>query len=173
MLSRREVTSVKREITSGRASTLRDEHCQIQSAFDRYCSIESARIASEQRQELLGLDNSLQQRNSGANHFNHPEEQSTILMMDGLINERNVLEGAEQSIEQYLTMGRNALHELYEQRSMLKSTQKRLLDVANSLGLSSSVIRFIEQRTAADQWILYGGLAGTCLILWAIVHYFG
>ncbi|KAJ1345288.1 hypothetical protein BSLG_000801 [Batrachochytrium salamandrivorans] len=152
-LSRREVTAIKRETTTGRAVKLRDECSQIQGALDRFRNIEATR---QQRSNASGT-----------------EEQSTILMMDGLLNERAVLDGADQGLEQYLSMGRSALQELYEQRSMLKSTQKRLLDVANSLGLSTSVIRFIEQRTASDKWILYGGLSGTVLILWGIVHYLG
>ncbi|KAH9245009.1 hypothetical protein BASA81_017533 [Batrachochytrium salamandrivorans] len=168
-LSRREVTAIKRETTTGRAVKLRDECSQIQGALDRFRNIEATRVAAEQRQALLGTDHALQQRSNASG----TEEQSTILMMDGLLNERAVLDGADQGLEQYLSMGRSALQELYEQRSMLKSTQKRLLDVANSLGLSTSVIRFIEQRTASDKWILYGGLSGTVLILWGIVHYLG
>lgn len=117
-------------------------------------------------------------------------------MMDGLAHERDLLDNAGENIDRYINMGRQALQELYEQRSILKvilrlvhgfllddqldsclmhvqSTQKKLLDVANSLGLSSSVIRFIEQRTVADRYILYGGIVVCILAMWAIVHFFG
>lgn len=58
------------------------------------------------------------------------------------------------------------------QQSMQK-TQKKLLDAANTLGLSKNVIRFIELRTAQDKWIFFAGLLITCLCMWAIAHYLG
>ncbi|KAL2919015.1 Protein transport protein bos1 [Polyrhizophydium stewartii] len=179
-LARREVTAIKRETTSGRAAKLRDEAAQIQTAIDSYRLQEQQRIAEEQRAQLLGADHVLNQRTHGHAHAhggldgaggNPHSEESTILMMDGLLREHTVLGTAEASIDQYLQIGRAALQELYDQRSMLKSTQKRLLDIANQLGLSATVIRFIEQRTAADRQILFAGIIVTVLIMVAIVYY--
>jgi golgi SNAP receptor complex member 2 len=41
-------------------------------------------------------------------------------MMDGLAREKDILDNAGSSLDQYLNIGRSALQELYEQRSMLK-----------------------------------------------------
>jgi len=38
------------------------------------------------------------------------------------------------------------LDNLVDQRNMLKGTQKRLLDAANTLGLSRDVVGWIERR---------------------------
>lgn len=141
----------------------------MQITLDKFKQQEQLRIQQEQRQALLDIptDSSLNQRHAA-------KEESTILMMDAFISKENeALGNAGQSVEQYIAIGRNALQELYEQRSILKNTQRRLLDVANQLGLSSTVIRFIEQRTQADQWILYGGIVVTVLLMWAIIHYLG
>lgn len=56
---------------------------------------------------------------------------------------------------------------------MKQSTQRRLLDAANTLGLSSTVIRFIEQRTVADRYILWGGIFTVILFTIGFLYYFG
>ncbi|KAI8924460.1 hypothetical protein BC831DRAFT_513302 [Entophlyctis helioformis] len=137
-LGRREVTAVKRETTLGRAAKMRDEYMQIQASYDRFRAMEQAQAT------LLGTEHVLNQRShtgyAGSAAQRHPGDlESTILSIDDhMLRERDVLDASASSIDDYLTIGRNALHELYEQRSMLKSTQKRLLDVANALGLSST-----------------------------------
>ncbi|ORY37046.1 hypothetical protein BCR33DRAFT_721687 [Rhizoclosmatium globosum] len=91
---------------------------------------------------------------------------SAILMMDGLMDEHQKLTGAETGLTR-------ALSELYEQRQILKSTQKRMYDIATSLGMSSTVIKYIEKRASQDRWILFGGMFVVVLLMWAILHFFG
>ncbi|KAJ1555154.1 protein transport protein bos1, partial [Cladochytrium tenue] len=98
---------------------------------------------------------------------------ATVLMMDGLLHEQDVLVSSGSRLDDYITIGRNALTELYEQRNILKSTQRRMLDVATTLGLSTTVIRYIEQRTQQDKWILWGGMAVTVFLFWVILRAFG
>lgn len=52
-----------------------------------------------------------------------------------------------------------------------QNAQRRLLDIANTLGLSTSVLRFIERRGQQDKWILYGGMAVTVVILILLLIY--
>ena len=85
----------------------------------------------------------------------------------------NRLDDASNSVDQYINLGRTALNELYEQRDLLKSTQRRMLDAANKLGLSATVIRFIEQRSITDKYILYVGILLSCLIMYFVVVYLG
>ena len=56
-------------------------------------------------------------------------------------------------------LGRQAYRELVEQRDIFKSTQRKLLDIANTMGkktlinyqgLSTRVIRFIERQSRTD-----------------------
>jgi Golgi SNAP receptor complex protein 2 len=113
--------------------------------------------------------------------------------MDMLGNEGAALDRSGDRIEEYIHLGKSALEELYEQRSMLKvcqrvcvwdwcmrvnqtgdqSTQRRLLDAANTLGLSGTVIRFIEQRTATDKYILWGLILATVVFMVWFVRQFG
>ncbi|KAJ3384513.1 Golgi SNAP receptor complex member 2, partial [Entophlyctis sp. JEL0112] len=98
---------------------------------------------------------------------------STILMMDGLLRENEVLTATDGRLDEFIQMGRGALSELYEQRQILKATQKRMYSIATSLGLSASVIKYIEKRANQDRWVLFGGMLVTLLLMWAIAHFFG
>ena len=60
------------------------------------------------------------------------------------------------------------LGNLNDQRGALKSVQKKVLSVANSLGVSNSVIKTIESRQFWDKVILYGGMLFTLLLLWYV-----
>ena len=42
----------------------------------------------------------------------------------------------------------------------LQSAQRKLFDVANSLGLSDSVLKVIDRRQKLDKQIVYGGMVG-------------
>ena len=52
-------------------------------------------------------------------------------------------------MDEFIAHGRAVLDDLKDQRSVLKGTQKRLLDAANTLGLSRDVIGWIERRRYA------------------------
>ena len=54
-----------------------------------------------------------------------------------------------------------------------QGTQRRILDVANTLGMSQHVLRLIERRNAQDWAILIGGIVVTCVIMIVVVYYFG
>lgn len=49
-------------------------------------------------------------------------------------------------MDDFIAQGRAVLDNLVDQREMLKGTQRRLLDAANTLGLSRDVIGWIERR---------------------------
>ncbi|KAJ3213693.1 protein transport protein bos1 [Dinochytrium kinnereticum] len=153
-MARREITTVKREKALGRAAQIRDELTHTKARYDGWRAKDAARNTPSDSTEGKPATDS-----------------STILMMDGLVNENEVLHTAGDRLDEFINIGRTALQELYEQRTMLKSTQRRMLDVFNNLGLSTTVIRYIEQRSQQDKWILFGGIAVSIFLMWAIVHY--
>ena len=63
----------------------------------------------------------------------------------------------------------SSLTELTSQREMLKGTQRKVLDMLTTLGVSSSTIRIIERRNVVDKMIVYGGMLITALLLY-LVH---
>ena len=55
---------------------------------------------------------------------------------------------------------------------MIKGIKTKVIDVANTLNLSSTVIRLIEKRSARDKWVLFGGMIATCIVMFLIVRWF-
>lgn len=46
-----------------------------------------------------------------------------------------------------------------------------MLDVANMLGLSNTVMRLIEKRASQDKFIMVGGMLVTCVVIFLVVKY--
>jgi Golgi SNAP receptor complex protein 2 len=70
-----------------------------------------------------------------------------------------------------LTSGSNILENMRSQRSTLKSTHRRMMDIANTLGLSNTTMRLIEKRALEDKYILLGGMFVTCVIIVLLIVY--
>jgi Golgi SNAP receptor complex protein 2 len=49
-------------------------------------------------------------------------------------------------VDEFIAAGRAALDGLVDQRSVLKGTQRRVLDAAHTMGLSRDVIGWVERR---------------------------
>ena len=62
------------------------------------------------------------------------------------LDEHTFIQNTENRLDEFLAQGREVLDNLVDQRNMLKGTQRRLLDAANTLGLSRDVIGWIERR---------------------------
>lgn len=52
-----------------------------------------------------------------------------------------------------------------------QGTHKKMLDVANMLGLSNTVMRLIEKRASQDKFIMVGGMLITCVFMFLVVKY--
>jgi len=65
------------------------------------------------------------------------------------LDEHSFIQNTETRLDEFLAQGREVLDNLVDQRNMLKGTQRRLLDAANTLGLSRDVIGWIERRRCA------------------------
>lgn len=63
-----------------------------------------------------------------------------------LLREHTFAQQTSQQLDDFLAQGREVLDSLVDQRTVLKGTQRRLLDAANTLGLSRDVIGWIERR---------------------------
>ena len=67
--------------------------------------------------------------------------------------------------------GNAVLDNLREQRMTLKGAHRKLMDVANTLGLSNTTMRLIENRVKEDKWILIGGIVITSVIVFFVIIY--
>lgn len=55
--------------------------------------------------------------------------------------------------------------------ALWQGTHKKMLDVANMLGLSNTVMRLIEKRATQDKFIMIGGMLVTCIVMLVVVKY--
>lgn len=78
---------------------------------------------------------------------NHPSAGPSGSREDFALREHTFLQESENSIDNYIAQGRAVLENLVEQRGMLKGTKRRLLDAANTLGMSRETIGWVERRT--------------------------
>ena len=92
-------------------------------------------------------------------------------MIDAALQQNQRMHGATKNLDELLYTGNNILSNLREQGGMLKSVQKKVLDVMNILGLSNTVLRFIERRSHQDKFILFGGMILTCIVMLLVYIY--
>uniref|UniRef100_A0A3P8TJA3 Golgi SNAP receptor complex member 2 n=1 Tax=Amphiprion percula TaxID=161767 RepID=A0A3P8TJA3_AMPPE len=83
------------------------------------------------------------------------------------------LHNAHRGMDDLLGSGSSILNGLRDQRSTLKGTHKKMLDVANMLGLSNTVMRLIERRATQDKFIMIGGMLLTCVFMFLVIRYLG
>ncbi|KAI0940526.1 hypothetical protein AcW1_003698 [Taiwanofungus camphoratus] len=100
------------------------------------------------------------------------------LPMSGLreqhaLNEHTFIQNTGERLDEFLTQGRAVLDDLVDQRNVLKGTQRRLLDAANTLGLSRDVIGWIERRSTQDMYIFFAGIVVTFVCFYLIWRYLG
>lgn len=81
------------------------------------------------------------------------------------------LQNANTGVDDMLRSGSGILDNLKDQRSTLKGAHRRVMDLANTLGLSNTTMRLVERRAHEDKYILVGGMVVTLLIIVLVVIY--
>ena len=71
------------------------------------------------------------------------------LREDHALREHDFIRNTDSRLDEFLAHGQAVLNDLKDQRNVLKGTQRRLLDAANTMGLSRNVISWIERRRCA------------------------
>ncbi|KAG7269591.1 hypothetical protein CRUP_028643 [Coryphaenoides rupestris] len=97
----------------------------------------------------------------------------TSIPMDETLQMNSNLHNAHRGMDDLLGSGASVLNGLRDQRGTLKGTHKKMLDVANMLGLSNTVMRLIERRATQDKLIMIGGMLLTCLVIFLVIRYLG
>ncbi|KAG5321974.1 GOSR2 protein, partial [Pseudoatta argentina] len=93
------------------------------------------------------------------------------IFIDHTVQHNNSLHNAVHGIDDLLHQGSNVLDNLRSQRITLKGAHKRLIDIGNTLGLSNTTMRLIEQRAKQDGFILVAGMTFTCIVILLVIIY--
>ncbi|XP_018424500.1 PREDICTED: Golgi SNAP receptor complex member 2 isoform X1 [Nanorana parkeri] len=98
-------------------------------------------------------------------------DSETSIHIDETLQLNSSVRNAHQGIDDLLGSGTSILDGLRDQRKTLKGAQKKILDVANMLGLSNTVMRLIEKRAFQDKAIMIGGMLVTCVVMILVIKY--
>ncbi|XP_040187264.1 Golgi SNAP receptor complex member 2 isoform X1 [Rana temporaria] len=98
-------------------------------------------------------------------------DSETSIHIDETLQFNSSVRNAHQGIDDLLGSGTSILEGLRDQRKTLKGAQKKILDVANMLGLSNTVMRLIEKRAFQDKAIMIGGMVFTCVVMVLVFKY--
>jgi len=143
---------------SSRIQQVADEYKDMRSSFGRVLQKKRSREQEEeQRRQLL----------DGVTR-----RQTPSLVIDTLYQESDTLDRSTRAAEQIHEVGASILSSLGQQNELLKSAQRKLLDVGNTLGLSRSVMRMIENRQNMDKILVYGGMLFTLIFLFGLLYFF-
>ncbi|XP_014209073.1 Golgi SNAP receptor complex member 2 [Copidosoma floridanum] len=93
------------------------------------------------------------------------------IMIDQSVQHNAQMHNAIHGVNDLLMQGSDVLDNLKSQRYTLKGAHKRLIDLGNTLGLSNTTMRLIEQRVQSDGYILIGGILITCLIVGILIYF--
>ncbi|KAJ7071983.1 synaptobrevin [Mycena amicta] len=164
-IAKREMIKAKQEKAQMRVQKFRSDYNELRTQFDNLKT--QAAQAAQQRADLItGASASATASDTRRRFQNTPSEHSTL--HPGLrpqaeqhaespfrtptpqpafasreqhaLREHSFIQNTEARLDEFLTQGRDVLDNLRDQRTMLKGTQRRLLDAANTLGLSRDVI---------------------------------
>lgn len=149
----------------------------LRSHFEELKKKFSQKMQDITRRSLLNSDKKQSSTNNpyGTDHsipFVHSRENRNISSYRNSIPENQRMDNAANSIDQYIQIGASTLMDLQQQKKLLKGTRGRVLNIANVLGLSQSVIRWIDTRNRNDKYIFYIGVFITLIVLiWTIFHF--
>jgi len=143
------------EYFAAKAASLRKDAGALRGSVERFLrGAFAARREGAQRERLFG--------GAGA-------AAADSVAVDAFLGERRALQSSSGMVDELAAFGENVLASLREQRGVLKGAHRRVLDVGATLGLSSTLMRVIERRTAGDKIIVYGGMACILLLLFFAV----
>ncbi|EJU04072.1 hypothetical protein DACRYDRAFT_93519 [Dacryopinax primogenitus] len=198
-MAKREMIAAKQEKAFSRVHKFRQDHAELRTQFDTLKKEAANARARENRNELFGSTTSIplspgmgpsimtaRQRSFAAGPSQPPEwmeespfslrpavQSSASMRESHALREQSFIESTENQLDQFLMQGKEVLDNLVDQKNLLKGTKKRLLDAANTLGLSRDVISWVERRTTQDIVIFFVGAIVTLVCFYYIWVWFG
>ncbi|TCD71653.1 protein transport protein bos1 [Steccherinum ochraceum] len=189
-MAKREIIKAKQEKAMMRVAKFRTDYSDLRAQFERF----KGERDSAARAELMAstssssmphspLPGDSRRRYAGGQTPTSEVSESPFrtpaalppseLREQHALREHSFIQNTEVRLDDFIAQGRAVLDDLVDQRSVLKGTQRRLLDAANTMGLSRNVIGWIEKRSTQDMYIFYAGAVFTFFCFWLIWHYLG
>ncbi|RSL65202.1 hypothetical protein CEP54_004330 [Fusarium duplospermum] len=188
-LARQEIVPKKQDEAFERVKRFREDLSDFRSQVDSLKKVREDAQHQANRTELLGRrPYNATPENPYANattttqstfqprHSSQPSGPLTTGSPDEMreahaFREQNFFANTNQALDDYIARGQAVLGDLGQQREMMKNTQKRLYNVANTLGVSGDTIRMVERRAREDKWIFFAGVVIFFLFCWLVLHF--
>ncbi|KAI0812347.1 V-snare-domain-containing protein [Irpex lacteus] len=189
-MAKREMIKAKQEKALMRVQKFRADYADLRSQFEKiktekeaasrselFAGSSSATLASstpgDSRRRYLNPQQPPASEVS-ASPFRGPTPlPESNLREEHALREHSFIQNTESRLDDFLSQGRAIYDDLVEQRNVMKGTQRRLLDAANTLGLSRDVIGWIERRSTQDMYIFVAGAIFTFFCFFMIWYYLG
>ncbi|XP_029157424.1 Golgi SNAP receptor complex member 2 [Nylanderia fulva] len=141
-----------------RVDQLKYDSRHLAAALNSLCS----RMARQQREEAE-REALLARKFTSNDHVD--------ILIDHTVQHNSSMHNAIHGVDDLLNQGSSVLDNLRSQRLTLKGAHKRLIDIGNTLGLSNTTMRLIEQRAKQDGFILVAGMTFTCIVIILVIVY--
>lgn len=197
-MAKREIIKSKQEKAQMRVQKFKSDYSELRSQFEKLRAESAAQNDVAQRSELLASSGTSAPTHDTRRRFqttphNHTSTLHPSLQPDGhsespfrsssssgysgrdyrALEEHSFIQNTDTKLDDFIAQGREVLDSLVDQRNMLKGTQRRLLDAANTMGLSRNVIGWIEKRSTQDMYIFLVGAVVTFVCFFLIWKYLG
>ncbi|KAI0644464.1 V-snare-domain-containing protein [Trametes meyenii] len=191
-MAKREIIKAKQEKAQMRVQKFRTDYADLRAQFER---VKSEHEATARAELLSGASSSTTphspapgdtrrrfmagQQPPADDVSESPFRGATPMPTNGALREQHALrehsfiQNTDTRLDDFIAQGRAVLDDLVDQRNVLKGTQRRLLDAANTLGLSRDVIGWIERRSTQDMYIFFAGAVVTFICFFLIWKYLG
>ncbi|KAJ3554210.1 hypothetical protein NM688_g3228 [Phlebia brevispora] len=196
-MAKREIIKAKQEKAMMRVQKFRADYAELRAQFEKVKSERDAAARSElfsgasssttpispmatsdSRRRLFAAPPSTSSASGTSDVSESPFRGPTPIPSSGLreqhaLREHSFIQNTDSRLDDFIAHGRAVLDDLKDQRNVLKGTKRRLLDAANTLGLSRDVIGWIERRSTQDTYVFIAGAIFTFVCFYLIWRYLG
>eukprot|EP00249_Psilotum_nudum_P015020 c25123_g2_i1 orf=97-792(+) len=162
-LWRSQVAKPHRDLWKRKVEQVEEEAESLEMGLNKYLSRQHRRQReAQERVELFQRMNG--DSSEGARILQNFDEEAQAIQ---------AAKNSSRMIDEAYATGTAVLAKYAEQRDRLKRAQRKALDILNTVGLSSSVLKLIERRHRTDKWISYMGMAITLIVVimvWRWTH---
>jgi len=187
-LARQEIVPKKQEEAMERVRKFREDLSSFRTEVDTLKKARDSMQHQANRVELLGQRRpynvtpenpyaNVASSNSSAPRYQQQQQQylstgaGDNARENHALREQSFFASTNSALDEYIARGQAVLSDLGQQKEVLKTTQKRLYSVANTLGVSGDTIRMVERRAREDKWIFFGGVIAFFLFCWLVLHF--
>lgn len=133
--------------------------------MERFIKVEQAKQAELEREERRRQ----QQRDPEGYYAQQMQQERVRQRLHGDIAS---VQRSSRTANEIREMAYGVLDTLREQNATLEGAKQRVLEIANTLGISRTLLRVIERRQTVDQIIVYGCMVGVILLFILLVYFF-